>query len=144
MVVENAHTATDCLGDVGPVKTCHASWVKSSTSNRTLSPRACIYPGITRTRNLCDLYNIHARINNFCEFCTTVIPVPKTSVRSVRPCHNTRGTGTAFLYLPGTSVISVRPRHNTRNIRKFFKTFISVPRTSVSTVGHSYPYLELL
>ena len=31
-----------------------------------------------------------------------------TSVSYVRPCHNTRGKGTAFSYLPGTSVSSVR------------------------------------
>ena len=29
-----------------PVRTCHASWTKSSTLNRTLPPSACIYPGI--------------------------------------------------------------------------------------------------
>ena len=74
VVVDNAHTATDCLGDVGPVRTCHASWMKSSTSNRTPPPRACVYPGITRTRNLCA-------------FCTSK-PVQRTSVSSVR--HSTR------------------------------------------------------
>ena len=38
--------ATDCLVDIGQVRTCHhASWMKSSTSNRTPPPRACIYPG---------------------------------------------------------------------------------------------------
>ena len=26
-VVDSAQTATDCLGDVGPVGTCHASWI---------------------------------------------------------------------------------------------------------------------
>ena len=73
------------------------------------------------------------------------IPVPGTSVRSVRPCHNNaRGTGTAFFYLPGTSESSVRPCHNARNFRKFCKTFIPAPGTSVSSVGHSYPYPELL
>ena len=47
-------------------------------------------------------------------------------------------------YLPGTSVSSVRPCHNTRKFWKFCKTFIPVPGTSVSSVGHSYPYPELL
>ena len=89
------------------------------------------------------LYNIRTRTKNFCEFCTTFIPVPGTSLRSVRPCHNTQGTGTAFSHLPGTSVSSVRPRRNTRNFCKFFKTFIPVPGTSVSSLRHSYPYPEL-
>ena len=64
--------AAHCLGDVDRVRTCHrASWMKSSASNRTSPPRACIYQGDTRTRN-------------FCEFYTTSIPVKKTSVSSVR------------------------------------------------------------
>ena len=143
VVVDKAHAAPDCLGDFGPVR-CHASWMKSSTSNRTPPPRACIYPGITRTRNFCELCTIHTRTKNFCELCTTFIPVPGTSVTSVRPCHNTRGTGTALLYLTGTSVSSVRPCHKTRNFWKFYKTFIPVPGTSVSSVGRSCPYPDLL
>ena len=91
--------------------------MKSFTSNRTLPLKACIYQGVTRTWNIC-------------EFCTPFIPVPGTSVRSVRPCHNTRGTGTAFLYLPRNCVSSVIP---------FFKP---VPRPSVSSLRHSYPYQE--
>ena len=87
------------------------------------------------------MYNIHTRTKNFCEFCTTFIPVPGTSIRSVRPCHNTRGTGTAFLYLPRTSVSSARPSHNTRNFWKFCNTFIPVPATSVISAAHSYPHL---
>ena len=90
----------------------YANWTKPSTSNRTPPPRACIYP--------------------------RVLPVPGTSVRSVRGCHNTRGTGSAFLYLPGTSVSSVRPCDNARNFWNFCKTFIPVPGTSVSYVSHSY------
>ena len=78
--------------------------------------------------------DIHTRTRIFCKFCTTLIPVPGTSVRSVRPCHNTRGIGTAFLYLPRTSASSVRPCHNTRNFWKFRKIFIPVPGTSVSSV----------
>ena len=46
------------------------------------------------------LCNTHTRTKNSCEFCTTYIPVPGTSVRSVRPCHNTWGTGTAFYTCP--------------------------------------------
>ena len=71
VVIVNIHTATtDCLGDVGPVRTWHASWMKSSTSNRTPPPRACIHPGITRTRT-------------FCEFCTSK-HVQRNYVSSVR------------------------------------------------------------
>ena len=69
-----------------------------------LPPEAvCIYPGITRTRN-------------FCKFCWAFIPVP------------------------GTSVSSVRPYHNTRNLCYFCRTFIPVPELSVTSIGHSYPY----
>ena len=80
------------------------------------------------------IYPAYYPTKNFCKFCRTFIPVPGTSVRSVRPCHNTRGTGTAFVYLPGTSVRSGRPCHNTRNFWKFCRTFIPVPETSVSFV----------
>ena len=52
--------------------------------------RMCIYPGIARTRN-------------FCKLCRAFIPVPGTSVSSVRPCHITR------------------------NFWKFCNTFIPVP-----------------
>ena len=86
-----------------------------------------IYPGYYPTKN-------------FCEFCRTFTPVPRTSASSVRHsypypkhlevlyarAHNTRGAGTAFLYTLGTSVSSlgtsvssVRPCHNTGNSWKF-------------------------
>ena len=83
--------------------------------------KAGIYPGMTRNRNFCEFCttSIPVRTRNFCEFCKTFIPVPETSVSSVRQCHNTQGTGTASLYLPGTCVSSVRPCHNTRNFWKF-------------------------
>ena len=96
-----------------------------------------IYPGYYRTEN-------------FCKFCRTFIPVPGTSVSSVAVSYvhanatNTRGAGTAFLYLPGTSVSSVRPCHNTRNFCEFCNTSIPVPGTSVSCVRSPYPYPELL
>ena len=50
----------------------------------------------------------------------------------------------AWLYLPGTHVSSVRPCHNTRNFWRFCKTFLPLPGTSVSSVGYSYQYPELL
>ena len=34
MVVDNAQTAMDCLGDDDPVGTCRASWITPPTSNR--------------------------------------------------------------------------------------------------------------
>ena len=93
---------------------------------------------------------------NFCEICRTFIPVPGTSVSSARHSYpypellsalyagatNTRGTGTAFLYLPGTCVSSVRPCHNTRNLCEFSNTSIPVPETSGSSVRLPYPYPE--
>ena len=33
-IVDSAQTAMDCLGDVGPVGTCHAKLDNSATSNR--------------------------------------------------------------------------------------------------------------
>ena len=97
VVVDNAHTATDCLGDVGRVRTSHASWIKPSISNRISPPRACIYQGITRTRNFREfcttsipvqtasvIYPGITRTRNFGEFCTTSVPVQTTSMSSVR------------------------------------------------------------
>ena len=119
----------------------------------------------TRTRNFTKIcttvpqypgygYSIFIPARNFCKFCTPVPQYPEllevlqdfhTRTRKFcESCHNTRGTGTACSYLPGTSVSSVRPCHNTRNFWKFCKTFIPVPGNSVSPVGHSYPYPELL
>ena len=90
-----------------------------------------IYPGYYPTKDSC-------------KFCKAFIPVPGTSVSSVRPCHNTRSTGTAFSYLPGTSASSVCPCHTTRNFCEFCNFYVSVPGTSVSAVRTPYPYPELL
>ena len=84
------------------------------------------------------------RTRNFCKFCKTFVPVPETSLSSVRPWHNARGTGmpfyeipgggggygycTTFVYLPGTFC-------------EFCKTSIPVPGTSVSSVRLPYPYV---
>ena len=78
-----------------PVRTYHASWMKSSTSDRTPPPTACGYPGHTRTRNLCNFCRtyIHTRTRNFCKLCTTFKPVPGTSGSSVRQCHKQPGYG---------------------------------------------------
>ena len=62
----------------------YASWMTSYTSNRTPPPIACIYPGITRTRNFCKIcttvpqypgygYNIFIPARNFCKFCTLFV-----------------------------------------------------------------------
>ena len=94
-----------------------------------------IYPGITRTRHVC-------------EFCTAVIPVPGISVNYARPCRDTRGTGTTYVYLPGTSVSYVWHSYpypellrvlqdihtRTRNFCEVCTIFIPVPGTRVSTV----------
>ena len=144
-MVDNSHTATtDCLGDwPSENMPCKLDEILHFRSN-SFPEGACLPGYYPHPELLRVLYNIQTRTNNFCEFLTTFITVPGTSVRYVRPCHNTRGTGAAFLYLPGTSVSSVRPCHNTRNFWKCCKTFIPVPGTSVSSVGHSYPYPELL
>ena len=72
MVADSAHTSTtDCLWDVGPVRSCHSSWMESSTSNQTPPSRECFYSGITCTRN-------------FCEFCTTSKLVQGTSASCAR------------------------------------------------------------
>ena len=77
---------------------------------------------------MCD---IHTRTRNFYEFCTTFIPVPEPSVSSVRPWHNTRGTGTTFVYLRGTSVSSARLHIPTRNFCEFWKTVAQYPGTGI-------------
>ena len=59
----------------------------------------CMYPlrrGFTRVfpvpgTSVCSVQHWYP-YRHFCEFCTIFIPVPETSVSSVRPCHNTRGT----------------------------------------------------
>ena len=109
---------TDCLGDVGPVRTCHASSMESSTSYRAPPPRPCMYLGITRTRN-------------FCKFCRAFIPVPGTSVSSVRQCHEYRGYGYS-IFIPA------------RNFCKFLYARATKPGTSGSSVRLSHPYPELL
>ena len=76
------------------------------------------YPELVRV-----LYNIHTGTQTFCEFFTTLIPVPETFVSSVRPCNNTRRTGTTSVELPGTSVSSARLAYRTRNFCEFC-TFI--------------------
>ena len=96
----------------------YASSMKSSTSNRAPPPRACVYP---RALPVPGTYVSSAqhqyRTKNFCELCTTFIPLPATWVRSVRPRHNTRGTGTAFSYCRPQSCpharacAHTRPRH---------------------------------
>ena len=103
------------------------------------------FPGYYPYRSFCKFFRTSiTRGRNFCEFCTTFLPVPETCVNYVRPCHNTRGTGTTFVYLPGTSVTSVRLPYRTRNFCELWATSIPVPGTSASSVRHSYPYPKLL
>ena len=75
---------TDCLGDFGPVKTCHQ----------------CKFEKILHFK-----WNCPPRGRAF----TRVLLVP------------------GFIPVPGTSVSSLRPCHNTRNFLKSCKTFILVP-----------------
>ena len=89
------------------------------------------------------LQDFHARTRNFCELCRTFIPVPGTSVSSVRPAPQYPGYGySIFLYPPGTSVSSVRPCHNTQNFCEFCNTSMPVPETSASSVRLPYLYPE--
>ena len=70
----------------------------------------------------------------FCKFCTAFILVPGTSVRSVRPKHNTRGTGMPFKKYPGAGTGTGT-------------TFAYLPGTSIELpwyVRLPYPYPELL
>ena len=93
---------------VGPVRTCHASSMESCTSYRTPPPRPCIYLGITRTRNFCKLctpcheypgygYSIFIPTRNVSKFCTPVPQYPK-----LLEALNT------YIPVPGTSVTSIR------------------------------------
>ena len=109
------------------------------------------------TELLWVLYNIHTRSKNFCVLCTTLIPVPGTSVRSVWPCHNNRGMGKTFLDLArnfskfSTSV----PQYpellegllyfhtRTWTFCKLCNTFMPVPGISVSSVRPVLQYPEI-
>ena len=66
----------------------------------------------------------------FCGFCMGFIPVPVTSVSSVR---------VLYPYPELLFVLYSRFHHNTRNFCGFCKGFIPVPGTSVSSVRHPYP-----
>ena len=81
-----------------------------------------IYPGITRTRD-------------FCEFCTT-LPVPGTSVSSVRHSYCTRTRTFYFRYVSRVNhTRGVYPRYYpTKNFCNFCRTLIPVPGTSGSSV----------
>ena len=108
---------------------------------------AGVYPGITRTRN-------------FCEFCTTLVPVPELSICILSTGYtqnHTRGIYNGYhptndfckfcrtlIPVPGASASSVRPLYNTRNFWKYCKTFIPVLVTSGSSVRLSYPHPKLL
>ena len=110
----------------------HSSILRSSTTEET--KKHCT-THVAHNHSKTEHTNTHTSVQQ---------PVPGTSVSSVRRSHNTRGTGTQFLYLPGTSVSSVRPCHNTRNLCEFCKGFILVPGTYVRSVRPSYPYPEVL
>ena len=74
------------------------------------------------------------RTRNFCKFCKTFVPVPETSLSSVRPWHNARGTG-------------ICPCKNTRvRVRLLIHehSYTNLPGTSVSSVRLSYPSPEFL
>ena len=75
------------------------------------------------------LKDIHTRTRNFCDFCTPRATKPGVRVQQLS-------------YPPGTSVRTVRPCHNTRNFWKFCNTFIPVSETSGSSVRLSCPYPE--
>ena len=157
VVVDNAHTQLRRVASIGrwPSENLPSKLDEIFYFESNFSPEGVCLPGYyPYLELLCALYNIQTHTTNFCEFCATFIRVPGTSVRCVRPCRNTRGTGTAFFYLPGTSVSSVRPCLNTRGTGT---AFIYLPAISVSSVRPchntrnfwkfckpSYPYPVLL
>ena len=133
------------------MRTCHASWFKPSTLNRTplrggvYLLRYYPYPELlyvlqdihTRTRNLCKFCTPTPRkYRELLKFCKTLVPVPEllevlldihTRTRKLCEFCTPRATIPGvwvkhLLYPPGTSVSSVRPCHNTWNFWKFCKT----------------------
>ena len=85
----------------------HRLWYPSSGRSWFFSKVVCCMvhtkpypgclPGYYPTKNsykLCTTF-IPVLPGTPCEFCVTFKPVPDFFVRSARPCHNTRGTGTA-------------------------------------------------
>ena len=87
----------------------------------------CIYPGITRTRD-------------FRKFCRTFIPVPGTSVSSVRPCHNTRHFWKfckTFIPVPELRLVLYDIHTRTRNFCEFCTPRATIPGERVQHI--SYP-----
>ena len=112
-----------------------STWTFISVSGSKFSTLCSVGYVQNHTRGI---YRGYYPTKNFCKFCRTFIPVPGTSVSSVRPCHKYPGYGYSILYLPGTSVSSVRQCHNTPNICEFCNTFVPVPGTFVSSVRSPY------
>ena len=134
MVLSISHSyvkaTADYLGDIGPVRTCHAGWIKCSTLNRTPRRGGVYLPAYyPYPKLLLVLRDIHTRTRNFCKFFTPRVAIPGVRVKQL-------------LYPPGTSVTYVRPCHNTRNFWKFCNSFIPVPETSGSSVRPPYRYPE--
>ena len=69
------------------------------------------------------------------------LPVSGTSISSVRPWQNTRGTGMPSQKTPGCGHgYGYNIRVPTRNFCEFWKTSIPVPGSSVSFVSLPYPH----
>ena len=86
----------------------------------------CNYPGITRTRN-------------FCKFCRTFIPVPGTSVSSVRPGHNTRNFWKfceTFIPVPELLLVLRDIHTRTRNFCEFCTPRVTIPGVPVQHLLH--------
>ena len=116
----------DCLGNVGPVRACHASSMESFTSNRASPPRLCIYLGFTRTRNFCKFYEYRI----FILIPGTSVSSPRNFCKFWRLCHKYPGYGYSICFVPA------------RNFCDFCKTSIPVPESSSSSVRLPYPYPE--
>ena len=86
--------------------------------------------------------------DKFCDFCTTFIPLPDSSVTSVTTWYRYPGMGYTFrTRTRGRSLTSLQSYTLLDKICDFCRGFAPVPDSSVTSVRLSYPYptvLELL
>ena len=103
------------------------------------------FPGYYPYRSFCKFFRTSiTRGRNFCEFCTTFIPLSETCVRSVQPQIQRVRVQHSYTYPCTTSVSYVQLPYRTwsfcdfytrtRNMYNFCKASIPVPGTSGSSV----------
>ena len=79
--------------------------------------------------------------DKLCDFCTTFIPLPDSSVTSVGTSYRYPGMGYTFhTRTRGRSVTSVQQHTLAEKLCDFCKTFIPLPDSSVTSATNLIPY----